>query len=128
MNKESLQVLSIANQSIKESQNIWSADKVSDLVDDMEETKSVAREINDLIASANRSYMSDLLSEQSAQTIKCSHRERCELEELLASLGSETKENEIVNQIASLPEMPVVPTNIIQSKQENDMVRELEGI
>jgi len=77
MNRESLQVLSIANKSIQESQKLWDADKVSDLVDDMEDTRNVTREINDLISGANRFYLSD--------------------EELLASLESEEKENNLVS-------------------------------
>jgi charged multivesicular body protein 4 len=108
LNRESLQVLDQANKSIKESQSIWSADKVSDLVDEMEDTKGVAREINDLIASANRFEISD--------------------DELLATL--ESKENTLVNQLVEMPDLPVVPTiNISTVKSTQvDMLRELEAI
>jgi hypothetical protein len=108
LNRESLQVLDQTNKSIKESQSIWSADKVSDLVDEMEDTKGVAREINDLIASANRFEISD--------------------DELLATL--ESKENTLVNQFVEMPDLPVVPTMHIPTVKSTqvDMLRELEAI
>ncbi len=112
MNTESLQVLNKANQSIKQSQSIWSADKVSDLVDEMEDARSVAREINDLISGSNRLSISD--------------------DELLASLESDLteRENNLVNQLVSVPDMPSVPlTNIHTAKSSHvDMMRELEAI
>jgi phage shock protein A len=132
MNTESLQVLNKANQSIKQSQSIWSADKVSDLVDEMEDTRSVAREINDLISGSNRLSISD--------------------DELLASLESDHENNLVaqvshVSQIPKMPELPkasvipagfamdlpVTPVTVIQSNQNKNiptqsMLQELEAL
>jgi phage shock protein A len=130
MNKESLQVLNVANKSIKESQTVWSADKVSDLVDEMEDTRNVTREINDLISGANRFYVSD--------------------EELLASLESEEKENNLVSQISQInsgiperaksqtnsgiqvltPDLPLPPSGSLTQIKNNNitMLQELEAL
>lgn len=92
LNRESLQVLDQANKSIKESQTIWTTDRVSDLVDQMEDARSVAREINDLIASSNRFDIPD--------------------DELLASLELQTKENNLVSQVNKDTHIPEIPNSL----------------
>jgi hypothetical protein len=112
MNTESLQVLDQANKSIKKNQTTWTTDKVSDLVDEMEDARSVAREINDLISGSNRLSISD--------------------DELLASLELETKENNLVAQISQIIQMPLAPTTQIKNTQTQTqtqtMQQQLEAI
>lgn len=108
MNTESLQVLDQANKSIKSSQTVWSTDRVSDLVDEMEDARSVAREINDLISGSNRLSIPD--------------------DELLASLETETKENNLVAQISQVIQMPLAPTTQIKNTTTQTMLERLEAI
>lgn len=78
----------------------------------MEDTRSVAREINDLISGSNRLSISD--------------------DELLASLETNLseRENNLVNQLVSVPVMPTVPVTTIHTAKSShvDMMRELEAI
>ena len=59
INTQTLQVLHVAQNTIKMQQTEWSPDRVANLMDDIDETKAVAREINSLIESSCKMDISD---------------------------------------------------------------------
>ena len=59
INTQTLQVLHVAQNTIKMQQTEWSPDRVANLMDDIDETKAVTREINSLIESSCKMDISD---------------------------------------------------------------------
>ena len=86
LNRGALGALAAGHAVVQQAQQEWSAERVADLMDSMEDARAVGREINDLIGGAVRFDMSD--------------------EELLAQLTEE----EVAAPVIQAPVMPAPPT------------------
>jgi hypothetical protein len=86
LNADTLATVHAAAQVLREKQSSWSADRVADLVDTLEDAKDHSREIHDLLQSTTRMDVSDA--------------------ELLAQLEDESS---AVPHPLHLPELPALP-------------------
>lgn len=101
INTQTLQVLHVAQNTIKMQQTEWSPDRVANLMDDIDETKAVAREINSLFESSCRMEISD--------------EELLALAEPEAGLAtSEVPGSQVLDELAALATLPDLPASGVQ--------------
>ena len=114
INTQTLQVLHVAQNTIKMQQTEWSPDRVANLMDDIDETKAVAREINSLIESSCKMDISDeellaLAEPEAGLAASGSHK----MPEASAD-ASQAPGSQVLDELAALAALAALPASGVQ--------------
>jgi len=114
INTQTLQVLHVAQNTIKMQQTEWSPDRVANLMDDIDETKAVAREINSLIESSCKMDISDeellaLAEPEAGLATSGSHK----MPEASAD-ASQAPGSQVLDELVALAALPALPASGVQ--------------